>query len=221
MPTRQVPVVFEPMMTVALMGDLIGCASGGALYRGSTFLANRLGETLGSPLVSIVDDPRAPGRLGSRPFDGEGVETRRNEVFNAGTFSRFLFDCYTARRTQNQTTGSAQRGIETLPAPGASTLMFEPGRDDPQSVVAGVSEGLYVTALMGNGFNPTTGDYSRGAAGFWIENGRLAFPVTEVNISGQMEAMLSGVDMVGNDLTWFGSSAAPTVRIREMMVAGT
>lgn len=221
MPTRQVPVVFEPMMTVALMGDLIGCVTGGALYRGSTFLANRLGETLGSPLVSIVDDPKAPGRLGSRPFDGEGVETRRNEIFNAGTFSRFLFDCYTARRTQNQTTGSAQRGIETLPAPGASTLMFEPGREDPQSVVAGVSEGLYVTALMGNGFNPTTGDFSRGAAGFWIENGRLAFPVTEVNISGQMEAMLHDVDMVGNDLTWFGSSAAPTVRIKSMTVAGT
>ena len=221
MPTRQVPVVFEPMMTVALMGDLIGCVTGSALYRGSTFLANRLGETIGSPLVSIIDDPKAAGRLGSRPFDGEGVETRRNDIFTAGRFSKFLFDCYTGRRTQNQTTGSAQRGIESLPTPGASTLVFEAGPDDPQSIVAGVSEGLYLTALMGNGFNPTTGDYSRGAAGFWIEHGRLAYPVTEVNISGHMNTLLTGIEMAGNDLTWFGASAAPTIRIREMTVAGT
>ncbi|MEO8538754.1 MAG: TldD/PmbA family protein [bacterium] len=219
--TKRVPVVFEPMMTIALMGDLVGCATGGALYRGATFLANRNGEVIGSPLVSIVDDPTAQGRLGTRPFDGEGVAARKNQIFSAGHFSHFLFDCYTARRTSNHTTGSAQRGVESLPAPGASTLQFEPGRDDPESIVAGVSEGLYLTALMGNGFNPTTGDYSRGAAGFWIENGRLAYPVTEVNISGQMEAMLAGVDMVGNDLSWFGSSAAPTIRIKEMMVAGT
>ncbi len=221
MPTRQVPVVFEPMMSVALMGDLAGCATGSALYRGATFLANRLGETIGSPLVNIADDPRVPGRLGSRPFDGEGVATRRNELFSGGSFSGFMFDCYTARRTGNRTSGSAQRGIESLPAPGASTLVFAAGESDPQACIAGVTDGFYVTSLMGNGFNPTTGDYSRGAAGFWIENGRLAFPVTEVNISGQMEAILGGVDMVGNDLTWFGSSAAPTIRVKSMTVAGT
>jgi PmbA protein len=221
MPTRQVPVVFEPRMTIALMGDLIGCATGGALYRGATFLANRAGEVIGSPLVSIVDDPTVQGRLGSRPFDGEGVGARRNEVFASGRFSHFLFDCYTARRTAHQTTGSAQRGVESLPAPGATTLVFEAGRDDPQSIVAGVSEGLYLTSLMGNGFNPTTGDYSRGAAGFWIENGRLAFPVNEVNLFGQIQTMLAGVDMAGDDVTWFGASAAPTIRIKEMTVAGT
>ena len=221
MPTRQVPVVFEPMMTVALAGDLVGCVSGSALYRGATFLADRRGDTIGSPLVTIVDDPRLAGRLGARPFDGEGVTTRRNDIIREGQFSTFLFDCYTARRTKNSTTGSAQRGIETLPAPGVSTMVFEAGADTPEAVVAGVSEGFYVTSLMGNGFNPTTGDYSRGAAGFWIENGRLAFPVTEVNISGQMEAMLRDVDMVANDLTWFGSSAAPTIRVKSMMVAGT
>ncbi len=221
MPTRQVPVVFEPMMTIALMNDLVGCATGGALYRGSTFLANRAGDLIGSPLVSIVDNPVAPGRLGSRPFDGEGVATRRNEIFSAGTFSQFLFDCYTARRTSHRTTGSAQRSVESLPGPGASTLVFKEGEDDPAAIVAGVSEGLYLTALMGNGFNPTTGDYSRGAAGFWIENGRLAFPVTEVNVSGQMDAMLAGIDASGTDLTWFGPSAAPTIRIKQMMVAGT
>ena len=220
MPTRQVPVVFEPMMTVALMGDLVGCATGGSLYRGSTFLANRTGQVLGSKLVNIVDDPTRAGSLGARPFDGEGVGSRRNVLFERGTFSSFLMDCYTARRTSLQTTGSAQRGVETLPAPGASSLVFEPGTSSPESIVAGVSEGLYLTTLMGNGFNPTTGDYSRGAGGFWIENGKIAFPVTEVNISGQMEKMLAGLDAVGDDLAWFGSSAAPTIRIKEMMVSG-
>ena len=219
--TRQAPVVFEPRMTVALMGDLIGCATGGALYRGATFLANRAGTRLGSELVNIVDDPTRPGGLGSRPFDGEGVAARRNEVFRNGTFSHFLFDCYTGRRTGHATTGSAQRGIESLPAPGASTLVFEPGMQSADAIIGGVSEGLYLTTLMGNGFNPTTGDYSRGAAGFWIENGRIAYPVTEVNISGQMESMLAGVDAVGDDLEWFGSSGAPTIRVREMTISGT
>jgi len=219
--TRQASVVFEPRMTVALMGDLIGCATGGALYRGATFLANRVGARLGSGLVNIVDDPTRPGGLGSRPFDGEGVGTRRNEVFKEGVFSHFLFDCYTGRRTGNATTGSAQRGVESLPAPGASTLLFEPGANTADEIIAGVSEGMLLTTLMGNGFNPTTGDYSRGAAGFWIENGRVAYPITEVNISGQMEAMLSGVDAVANDLQFFGSSAAPTIRVKEMTISGT
>ncbi len=220
-PTRQAPVVFEPRMTVALMGDLAGCATGGALYRGATFLASRRGNTIGSPLVNIVDDPTRSGGLGSRPFDGEGVTARRNDIFREGAFSHFLFDCYTARRTGNTTTGSAQRGVESLPAPGASTLLFEPGTSSPEEILAGVSEGFYLTTLMGNGFNPATGDYSRGAAGFWIEHGKLAYPVTEVNISGHMESMLSGVDAVGNDLGWFGSSGAPTIRVREMTISGT
>lgn len=220
MPTRVVPVVFEPMMTAALMGDLVGCANGSALYRGATFLANRTGQLLGSPLVNIVDDPTRAGVLGARPFDGEGVASRRNELFSNGVFSGFLLDCYTARRTNGRTTGSAQRGVESLPAPGPSSLVFAPGEDSPESIIAGVGEGFLVTALMGNGFNPTTGDYSRGAAGFWIENGKVAFPVTEVNISGHMESILRGVDGVGNDLASFGPASAPTIRIREMTVAG-
>lgn len=219
--TCQVPVVFEPMMAVALAGDLVGCATGSALYRGATFLANRAGDVIGSPLVTITDDPALPGRLGSRPFDGEGVATRKNAIFVAGTFRGFLFDCYTARRTGNQTTGSAQRGVESAPMPGSSNLVFEPGSTPPEEIIGGVSSGLYLTTLMGSGFNPATGDYSRGAGGFWIEGGRVAYPVTEVNISGRMDAILSSIDAVGSDLAWFGSSAAPTIRIREMTVSGT
>ncbi len=220
-PTTRAPVIFEPDMAVSLMRGLAGCAAGDALYRGSTFLADRKGQTIGSNLVTIVDDPTLPGRFGSEPFDGEGVATSRKLIFDAGRFEGFLFDCYTARRTGNVTTGNAQRGVESLPSPGASNLVWQPGEATPESIIAGVSSGLYVTSLMGSGFNPTTGDYSRGAGGFWIENGRIAFPVTEVNISGRMDEMMANVDAIGNDLTWFGATAAPTIRINQMTISGT
>ncbi|MCY3883146.1 MAG: TldD/PmbA family protein [Chloroflexi bacterium] len=218
--TKRVPVIFEPMMAARLAGDVAGCATGGALYRGATFLAGRTGEAIGSPLVTIVDDPTQPARAGSRPFDGEGVTAHRNVLFQEGRFEGFLFDCYTARRMDARTTGSAQRGVSSLPEPGPANLIFEPGETPAEDIVADTREGLLVTALMGFGFNPTTGDYSRGVGGFWIENGQIAYPVAEANISGDVGSMLAGVDAVGSDLTWFGSSAAPTVRVAEMTVSG-
>lgn len=218
--TTRVPVIFEPMMAVSLLGHLAACATGEALYRGATFLAGREGLPLASPHVTIVDDPLLPGRFGSRPFDGEGVATRRNTLVEAGTFRGFLFDCYTARRLGRATTGSAARGLETGPSPSSSNLVLQPGQLAPSALLADVRQGLYVTALMGAGFNPATGDYSRGAAGFWVEDGQLAYPVTEVNISGNLATMLADIDGVANDLAWFGASAAPTLRIREMTVSG-
>ena len=218
--TKRVPVIFEPMMAARLAGDVAGCATGGALYRGATFLAGRTGETIGSSLVTIVDDPAVPARAGSRPFDGEGVTARRTVLFEEGRFEGFLFDCYTARRMDARTTGSAQRGVTSLPSPGPANLIFEAGETPAEEIVADTREGLLVTALMGFGFNPTTGDYSRGVGGFWIENGEIAYPVAEANISGDVASMLGNVDAVGSDLTWFGSSAAPTVRVAEMTVSG-
>lgn len=219
-PTKQVPVVFEPMMAVRLLGDFAACANGGALYRGATFLAGRLDTPVGSPLVTITDDPLEPGRGGSRPFDGEGVASRRTALVEAGVFRSFLFDSYTARRAKARTTGSAARGVESLPAPAPSNLIFQPGGTPASEVVATVEDGFFVTAVMGQGFNPSTGDFSRGAAGFWIRNGRLAHPVTEVNISGRLGEMLAAVDAVGDDLSWFGGMAAPTVRVSRMTVSG-
>ncbi|OAI38737.1 hypothetical protein AYO38_09115 [bacterium SCGC AG-212-C10] len=218
--TKRAPVVFEPRMSVSLLGAVAGCITGDALYRGATFLANRSGESIGSPLFSVIDDPLDPGRGGSRPFDGEGVSTSRRPIFDAGVFKGFLFDCYTARRTSNQTTGSAARGIEGSPSPSVSNMILQPGDIAPEAIVGGVQDGLFLTDLMGFGFNPTTGDFSRGAAGYWIENGAIAFPVTEINISGRLDQMLADIDAVGDDLTWFGAIAAPTLRIREMMVSG-
>ncbi len=218
--TKRVPVIFEPMTAARLASDVAGCATGGALYRGATFLAGRTGEAIGSPLVTIVDDPAQPARAGSRPFDGEGVAARRNVLFHEGRFEGFLFDCYTARRMDAHTTGSAQRGVASLPEPGPANLIFEPGETPAEEIVKDTSEGLLVTALMGFGFNPTTGDYSRGVGGFWIENGAIAYPVAETNISGDVATMLASIDAVGDDLTWFGSTAAPSVRIAEMTVSG-
>lgn len=219
-PTTQAPVIFEPMMAARLLGDLSACITGGALYRGATFLGGRLAEHVGSSLVTIVDDPAMPGRAGSRPFDGEGVAARALPIFEGGMFLAFLFDSYTARRTGNRTTGSASRGVESLPSPAPSNLVLHPGPASVEDLVADTARGLYVTSMIGQGFNPATGDFSRGAGGFWIENGRLTFPVTEVNISGRLDAMLAAVDGVADDLTWFGSMAAPTIRLREMTISG-
>lgn len=218
--TTKAPIVFEPRMSAQLMGSLAGCASGSALYRGATFLQGRTGEQIASPLLTLVDRPLEPGRGASRPFDGEGVATRNATLLDKGVFQGFLFDSYTGRRTQNETTGSAQRGIDSLPSPGTSNLILLGGETPPDEIIRGVEQGLYLTELFGFGFNPTTGDFSRGAGGFWIENGEIAFPVTEINISGTMGTMLSNVDALGNDLTWFSSSAAPTLRISEMTISG-
>lgn len=220
-PTRAVPVVFEPLMAADLARLLVGCANGSALYRGATFLADSANQRVGSSFVNITDDPRLPGRGGSRPFDGEGVTTAARTLFEEGIFRGFLFDVYTARRAAAMTTGSAHRGAQSVPAPGPSNIIWSAGAIPAADVVAGVKDGLYVTTLMGFGFNAVTGDFSRGAAGFWIRDGELAYPVTEVNVSGRMGDMLLAVDAVGDDLTWFGASAAPTVRISEMMVSGT
>lgn len=218
--TKQVPVVFEPMMAASLMNTLAATATGSALYRGATFLKGRQHEQLAAPLFTLIDDPLEPGRAGSRPFDGEGVASARNTLFSAGVFEGFLFDSYTARRMATRTTASARRGIESLPSPGPSNLILRPGTTDPADILAGVPEGLYLTSFLGSGFNPATGDFSRGAAGFWIEEGRLAFPVTEINVSGRMDQMLAAIDAVGSDLEWFGSTAAPTIRVGKMTVSG-
>jgi PmbA protein len=219
--TREAPVVFEPMMAVSLLGNLASCMTGGALYRGTTFLAGREGDRVASPLLTIIDDPAEPGGRGSRPFDGEGVASRRITPVAAGCFETFLFDSYSARRTGHRTTGSAGRSIDGPPAAAPANISIRPGDVAPADIIGDVRQGLYVTQLMGQGFNPTTGDYSRGAGGYWIENGRLAFPVTEVNISSTMTEMLAAIDAVGSDVEWFGAMGAPTLRIARMTVSGT
>ncbi len=217
--TREVPVVWEPTMTGALMGIIAGAASGESLYKRSTFLTDFEGAPIASPLVRIIDDATLPGQLGSRPFDGEGVRKRRNELVDGGIFKQFLFDSYYARRTSRRTTGSASRMGDQIGI-GTGNLIWEAGSSDPAELVASIADGLYLTDLMGFGVNQTTGDFSRGAAGLWIENGQLAYPVAEINVSGNLKNMLKNIDAVGNDLEWRAGTASPTIRMSRLTVSG-
>jgi PmbA protein len=218
--TTQVPVVWENTIARALLSIIGQAASGEALYRRSTFLAELEGQQVGSPLFTVTDDPLLTGRLGSRPFDGEGVASRTLPIFEKGVFSNFLFDSYNARRLGRRTTGAASRAISSLPSPGTSNLVMHPGVLPPESLVIDIDEGLLLTDLMGFGVNLTTGDFSRGAQGFWIEKGRVTYPVTEINVSGNLKDMLAGIDAVGTDLLWRGNSAAPSFRMSKLTVSG-
>jgi PmbA protein len=218
-PTTQVPVVWEPTMSAALMGIVAGAASGESLFKRSTFLTDFEQQQIASPLVSIVDDGTLAGQLGSRPFDGEGVAMRRNSIVSDGIFNGFLFDSYYARRTGHRTTGSATRAGDSIGI-GTGNLIFEAGESSPDEIIASVDDGLYLTELMGFGVNQTTGDFSRGAAGIWIEHGKLAYPVVEINVSGNLKDMLRDIDALGSDLEWRGGSASPTIRMSKLTVSG-
>ena len=218
--TCEVPVVWEPRMAAGLAGIVAGAASGEALYRRATFLAERQGGEVASPLLTIVDDATLTNRLGSRPFDGEGVVTRRNSLIEQGVFRGFLFDSYNARRLDAASTGSAWRSVGGLPQIGSGNLSIEAGQASPEAIISEVEDGLYLTTLMGFGVNYTTGDFSRGAAGIWIRNGELAEPVQEINVSGNLLEMFERIDAVGNDAQWFGATSAPTLRMSRMTVSG-
>jgi PmbA protein len=220
-PTAEVPVVFDPETAADLLGHLFGALSGYAVFRDATFLKDRIGETVASPLLTVVDEGRRPRGLGSRPFDGEGQPTRRNVPIERGVLRHYLCDSYAARKIGARPTGSARRGVAGGPSVGAANLSFEAGATSPDEIVAGVERGLYVTDLIGFGVNLVSGDYSQGAVGHWIEKGALTHPVHEVTIAGNLKDMLKDVDAVGSDLVFRGSVAAPTLRIRRMIVSGS
>jgi len=220
-PTGEVPVVFDPEAAAEILGTLFSAISGYAVFRNATFLKDRLGEAVASPLLTVVDEGRRVRGLGSRPFDGEGLPTRRNVPVERGVLRHWLCDSYSARRIGARPTGSARRGVSGGPAVGAGNLCFEAGASSPDEILGGVARGLYVTDLIGFGVNVVTGDYSQGAVGHWIENGRLTHPVHEVTIAGNLRQMLRDVDAVGTDLVFRGSSAAPTIRVRRMTVSGS
>ena len=220
-PTAEVPVVFDPETAAEILGTVFGALSGYAVFRNATFLKDRIGQRVASPLVTLVDEGRRPRGFGSRPFDGEGQRTRRNVPLEEGVLRHFLCDSYSARKIGARSTGSARRGIGGGPSVGAGNLYFEPGTTTPDEILGSVDRGLYVTDLIGFGIDLVSGDYSQGAVGHWIEKGRLVHPVHEVTIAGNLKQMLLDVDAVGTDLEWRGSSASPTLRIKRMTVSGS
>jgi PmbA protein len=219
-PTQKCPVVLEPRAARTLIGNIFEAVHGEAIYRKASFLAGRLGEKVASEKLTVVDDGAMPGLFGTSPFDDEGVPTRRTVVIEKGVLKSYLLNCYTARKLGFKTTGNASRGLTGNAGIGHSNLFAAAGETPPEEIIRSVGNGFYVTELIGFGVNVVTGDYSRGAAGLWIENGELAHPVSGVTIAGNLREILMNLEVVGCDLEFRGSSAAPTLLIGEMTVSG-
>jgi PmbA protein len=218
--TCEVPVVFDPEMAASLLRALSSAISGYALYKGASFLVGKLGAQIGSESLTVIDDATLPGALGSKPFDGEGLPTRKKTIVERGRLQSYLLDSYSGRKLGMASTGNASRSVSEPPGVAPANFYLAPGTDSPEEIIASTKRGFYVTELIGFGVNMVTGDYSRGAAGLWIENGELAYPVEEVTIAGNLQAMLQNIEMVGNDLVLRARIAAPTLKIARMTVAG-
>jgi PmbA protein len=218
--TCQVPIIFDPRVSRSLLGHLIGAISGPSIARGTSFLKDKLGQQIFPEGVTIVDDPHRHRGLRSKPFDGEGIANRRRAIVENGALTTWLLDLRSARQLGLQTTGHASRGTSSPPSPSPTNPWLEPGATTAAALIAGVERGLYVNELMGMGVSGTTGDYSRGAAGFWIENGVLSFPVSEVTIAGNLKNMFRQLT-AANDLEFKSGVDAPTLRIDGMTLAGS
>ena len=219
MKSQSVPVVFHPDEAAGLLGHLAGAISGSAIARGVSFLKDRMGEQVFAPGIEVIDDPHRVRGLRSKPFDGEGVGNARRALIADGKLASWMLDCASARQLGLETTGHAARGTGGPPSPSSTNLYLQAGTLTVKDLIADIKQGFYVTELMGMGVNGVTGDYSRGAAGFWIENGEIAFPVSEVTIAGNLKDMFARLTPA-SDLEFRHGTNAPTVRIEGMTLAG-
>lgn len=217
--TAALPVVFEPRAARSLLGHLSGAINGASIARGTSFLKDKMGETLFSPGITIRDDPHRARGFRSKPFDAEGLPTRPRAVIEAGRLTTWFLDLATARQLSLDSTGHATRGAGGTPSPSASNLFLEPGTQSPETLIGEIERGFYVTEMMGSSVNLITGDYSRGAAGFWIENGELTFPVSELTIAGHLNDLFASL-MPANDLAFKYGMDSPTVRVEGLTIAG-
>ena len=219
MKSQSVPVVFHPDEAAGLLGHFAGAISGAAIARGVSFLKDKMGAGIFAPGITIIDDPHRVRGLRSKPFDGEGVANMRRALIDDGKLTSWLLDCASARQLGLATTGHAARGTGGPPSPSITNLYLAAGKASVQELIGDIKQGFYVTELMGMGVNGVTGDYSRGAAGFWIENGEIAFPVAEVTIAGNLIDMYARLTPA-SDLAFRHGTNAPTVRIDGMTLAG-
>jgi PmbA protein len=219
--SARVPVVMEPQIAASFFRGLLGALDGSLVRKGASFLRQKLGERIAPDWLEVVDDGLAPRGLGSAPFDGEGLPTRRTPLITGGMLKTFLYDCYTAAKVGERSTHTASRGYRSLPGCGTTTVTAQSARPTPLAkIFEGIRSGLYVTAMLGRGADPVTGDYSRGANGIWIENGELSHPVQEMTVGGNMLEMLAGLEAMGDDVEFYGSLGAPTLRFGELTVSG-
>ena len=219
MKSQSVPVVFRPDEAAGLLGHFSGAISGASIARGVSFLKEKMGQAIFAPGIRVIDDPHRLRGLRSKPFDGEGVANVRRALIEDGKLTSWLLDCASARQLGLETTGHASRGTGGPPSPSITNLYLEAGTASVKDLIGNIKQGFYVTELMGMGVNNVTGDYSRGAAGFWIENGEIAFPVSEVTIAGNLIDMFARL-VPASDLVFRHGTNAPTVRIDGMTLAG-
>ncbi|HEX4408683.1 MAG TPA: TldD/PmbA family protein [Xanthobacteraceae bacterium] len=217
--TRRVPVVFDPRVSGSLIGHVSSAANGASIARKTSFLLDKRGERILASGIDIIDDPLRKRGQRSRPFDAEGVVTRKLKLVDDGVLKSWLLDSATGRELDLQTTGHANRGVSSVPSPGPTNLYMTPGAKTPDELIADIEDGFYITDLIGMGVNIVTGDYSRGASGFWIENGVRTYAVSEVTIAGHLNEMLASLTPA-NDLTFRFGTNAPTLRVEGLTVAG-
>lgn len=220
MPTGKFPVVFDPRVSNGVIGLLAAAASGASVARGTSFIKDKMGQKIFADGITIIDDPFRPRGQRSRPFDSEGVAPSRREIVSDGRLQGWLLDLRSGRQLNLPTTGNAARGSGGPPTPKAANFYLCPGSKTPEALIAETQTGFYVTSLMGSGTNLVTGDYSQGARGFWIENGKIAFPVSEMTIAGNLKDMWLNLTPA-NDLVFRYGVDAPTLRVDGMTVAGS
>jgi PmbA protein len=219
MPTCHCPVVFDPRVARGFISHLLGAISGPAIARGTSFLKDRLGERIFPEEITIIDDPHRRRGLRSKPFDGEGIANRRRAIIDKGVLTTWLLDLRSARQLGLATTGHAARGTSSPPGPAATNVWIEPGAVTPKELIADIESGFYVTEMMGMGVNGVTGDYSRGAAGFWIDKGEIAFPVSEMTVAGNLKDIFARL-RAADDLEFKAGADSPTLRVDDLTVAG-
>ena len=218
--TCEVPVVFDPLTARSLVSHVFQAVAGDAIYRRSSFLVDQIGQVVASRGVTIVDNARLPSGLGSSPFDDEGIPTQTTGVIQEGVLEKYLQTSYTARKLNSRPTGNGSRVSSGSVMIGPTNFYLKAGAHSPEDIIGSVKSGLYVVELIGQGVNQVSGDYSRGVVGLWIENGKLTYPVHEVTIAGNLREMLKDIEMVGSDVLFLGSIAAPTLKIRKMVISG-
>lgn len=217
--STQVPLIYDPRVSGSIVGHLAGAINGAAIARGTSFLLEAMGKEVFAPNITIVDNPHRKRGLRSKPFDAEGVANTKRNLIENGVLQTWIMDLRSARQLGLKSTGNASRGAGSLPSPSTTNLYMEPGTVSPHDMIKDVKQGLYITDMIGSSINGVTGDYSRGASGFWIENGEIAYPVSEITVAGNLKDMFKSVT-AANDLTFKYGTNAPTLRIDGMTVAG-
>ena len=219
-PTAEVPVIFDPLSARSLLGHVFEAVSGSSVYRRSSFLIGQVGQAVAAESVTVVDDALMPAGLGSSPFDDEGVPTQVTPIIENGVLRNYLHSAYTARKLNALPTGNGSRAASGVVTIGPTNFHLKAGKHTPEEIIASTERGLYIVELIGFGVNTVTGDYSRGAVGIWIENGKFVHPVQEITIAGNLREMLKDIEMVGSDVLFVGPIATPTLKIRNMVISG-